>query len=135
MSQVRMGDRAFEWQGGESLLECLERNGVDVASSCRAGACHSCLVKAVAGTPPENAQLGLKETWKEQDLFLACISNGARSLEVALPDTSVTRRALLARKELLGPDVVRLFFRVPEGELHLRAGQFINLVRGDGLTR
>ena len=31
----------------ETVLECLQRSGVPVPSSCRAGACQSCLLRAV----------------------------------------------------------------------------------------
>src|SRR6188474_3538863 len=102
MASVRFGDKSFDWASGESLLECLERNSVDVASSCRSGACHSCLVKVVEGPVSPVAQLGLKETWKQQNLCLACVTTEHADLTVALSDTSVQVKARVKSKKHLG---------------------------------
>ena len=135
MASVRFGDKSFDWASGESLLECLERHGVDVPSSCRSGACHSCLVKVVEGPISPVAQLGLKETWKQQNLCLSCVSTEAHDLTVALSDASVQVRAKVKAKQHLGRDVVRLTLE-PLTPFNFRAGQFVNLTRpSDGLTR
>ena len=135
MAQVRFGERTFDWASGESLLDCLERNSVDVASSCRSGACHSCLVKVVEGPISPVAQLGLKETWKQQQLCLACVSTEHADVTVALSDTSVQVKAKVTGKHHLGRDVVRLELTA-SAPFPARAGQFVNLTRpSDGLTR
>lgn len=134
MADVRFKDQKFEWKAEESLLDCLERNGVDVPSSCRSGACHSCLVKVVAGPISPLAQLGLKETWKEQQLCLSCVSKEPADVTIALADQSVQVGAKVLGKDKLGRDVVRLKLR-PDVAFPVRAGQFINLTRADGLTR
>jgi ferredoxin len=135
MAVIRFENRSFEWTPGESMLDCLERNKVDVPSSCRSGACHSCLVKVVDGPISPIAQLGLKETWKQQNLCMSCVSTEHADVTVAKTDTSVQLRATVLEKQHLGTDVVRLKL-TPKEPLHLRAGQFINLTRlSDGLTR
>src|SRR5215468_10924600 len=108
MAVIRFENRSFEWTAGESLLDCLERKGVDVASSCRSGACHSCLVKVVDGPVSAVAQLGLKETWKQQQLCLACVSTEAADVTVAKSDTRVQVKASVLEKQALGRDVVRV---------------------------
>jgi len=135
MAQVRFNNQSFDWASGESLLDCLERNGVDVASSCRSGACHSCLIKVTDGPISPVAQLGLKETWKQQNLCLSCVFTEHADLSVALSDTSVQVKARVRKKQHLGRDVVRLELE-PLAPFNFRAGQFVNLTRpGDGLTR
>lgn len=135
MAQVRYGEKSFEWASGESLLDCLERNGVDVPSSCRSGACHSCLVKVVEGPISPVAQLGLKETWKQQNLCMSCVSTEAADVTVAPSDTSVQVKARVVAKHHLGRDVVRLKLST-DAAFPVRAGQFVNLTRPrDGLTR
>lgn len=135
MAQVRYGDRAFDWASGESLLDCLERNEVDVPSSCRSGACHTCLVKIVDGPVSPVAQLGLKETWKQQSLCMSCVSTEAADVTVAPSDTSVQVKARVKAKHHLGRDVVRLHLQTA-APFPARAGQFVNLTRlSDGLTR
>src|SRR3954462_6735124 len=123
MAEVRFKDRKFEWSSGESLLECLERNGVDVPSSCRSGACHSCLVKVTAGPISPIAQLGLKETWKQQQLCMSCVSTEPAEVTVAPSDTSVQVNARVAMKQALGRDVVRVRL-LPQTPFPVRAGQF-----------
>jgi NAD(P)H-flavin reductase/ABC-type phosphate/phosphonate transport system substrate-binding protein/polyferredoxin/ferredoxin len=132
--EVTIAGRTLGWREGESLLESLERQQVDIPSSCRAGACHSCLVKAEQGTPPAMAQLGLKENWKQQGLFLACMCTDPRPLSIALPDSGLSTAAVLVDKQALAEDVVRLRFTLALA-FSYRAGQFVNLTRADGLTR
>ncbi|MBK7857353.1 MAG: PhnD/SsuA/transferrin family substrate-binding protein [Archangiaceae bacterium] len=135
MAQVRYENKSFEWASGESLLECLERNGVDVPSSCRSGACHSCLVKVVDGPISPVAQLGLKETWKQQSLCMSCVSTEQADVTVAASDMSVQVKAKVKRKQSLGRDVVRLQLTT-DAPFAVRAGQFVNITRpSDGLTR
>lgn len=134
MATVRFQQRTLEWNSGESLLECLERHGVDIPSSCRSGACHSCLVKVTEGPISPIAQLGLKETWKAKSLCLACVSTEPADVTVAPSDTSVQVAAVVVDKQRLGRDVVRLKLQ-PVGAFPFRAGQFVNVTRPDGLTR
>ncbi len=136
-AQVQFGGKMIEWRPEESLLDCLERHGAGVPSSCRSGVCHSCLVKATAGVPPEAAQHGLRETWRAQGLFLACMCRQAPNqpapalLGVGLvSEASVSVRARCVGKELRGEDVVRLELE-PLEPLDFRPGQFINLVHDD----
>jgi len=135
MGEIVFGGRKLEWEEPDTLLECLEKGGVNVPSSCRSGVCQSCLVKAVKGAPPEHSQEDLRETWKQQGLFLSCISKNVCSLEVALPDAAVgMSTGTVVGKQLLGEDVVRFQLKT-DAPFEFRAGQFANLIRPDGLTR
>lgn len=119
----------------ESVLAGLERAGLTVPSSCRAGACQSCLVQVTRGAVSGRAQLGLKESLRAQGFVLACqavptedweVSRGAaRALDLPARVESVQR---------LAEDVLRVYLRV-EGKLRYRAGQFLTLVRSDGVSR
>ncbi|MFM2417158.1 MAG: hypothetical protein RL385_1881 [Pseudomonadota bacterium] len=131
---VELAGRSLSWREGESLLDALDRQKAHIPSSCRAGACHSCLVKAERGTPPGMAQLGLKDTWKKQGLFLACLATDPRPLSLALPDGALSTRARLVHKALLAPDVVRLRFAL-DTPLAYQAGQFVSLTNDAGVTR
>src|SRR5882672_287945 len=120
MPVVRFEKKQLDWTKGESLLECLERGGVDIPSSCRSGACHSCLVKVTQGPISEIAQLGLKQTWKQQGLCLSCVSTDPVELTVERSDSNVQVRARVAAKDRLGRDVVRLRLE-PEAPFPIRA--------------
>ena len=134
MAEVKFQSKRYDWAQGESLLECLERNGEDIPNACRSGACHSCLVRVTEGPISPVAQLGLKEVWKEQRLCLSCVSTEPADVTVAPSDLSVQVVAEVVKKEALGRDVVRLQL-APRQAFPFRAGQFVNITRPDGLTR
>ncbi|MHC5543815.1 2Fe-2S iron-sulfur cluster-binding protein, partial [Singulisphaera rosea] len=53
MTKVTFEGQATELNPGETVLEALLREGHPVPHSCRAGACRSCLMRAVEGRVPE----------------------------------------------------------------------------------
>jgi CDP-4-dehydro-6-deoxyglucose reductase, E3 len=125
---VDVGDR-------QRLLDALLGAGIAVPSSCRAGACQSCLVRATRGAPPTAAQAGLRETLRAQGFFLACLAEPHEDLEVSLTAASdlevPTRVAEIARETA---DVVRVYLSLSRPFAY-RAGQFVTLRRADGLAR
>jgi CDP-4-dehydro-6-deoxyglucose reductase len=136
MIRVDCDGGALSVDAGETLLEALLRGGVPVPNSCRAGACQSCLVRAVSGAPPVGSQVGLKPTLAAQGYFLACQAVPTENLTVTV--AGVDRpgvRATVAAVERLSLDVVRVRLE-PEKAFEYRAGQFVHLVRpADGLLR
>jgi len=130
MARIRFGDTTHELQPGESVLECLERcTGSARPSSCRSGSCQSCLMKATAGDVPAEAQAGLKDTWRAQGFFLACVCKPSDDLEVCdVDDEGVETPGVVTLREALSSDVVRLRIQ-PESDFVHTAGQFANLVR------
>lgn len=137
MAQLKLIDdgRSVALQDGESVLDALSRSGVVVPSSCRAGVCQSCLVQVTGGQVPERSQLGLKASLRARGFVLACRAvptsdvelsvSGAQALELPASIEDVGR---------LSPDMLRVRLRVA-GELAHRAGQFLTLVRADGVSR
>ncbi|MFP2932974.1 2Fe-2S iron-sulfur cluster-binding protein [Pyxidicoccus sp. 3LG] len=53
MARVKHESSWYPLEPGESVLDGLLRQGVSVPNSCRAGACQSCLMKAVGGVIPD----------------------------------------------------------------------------------
>lgn len=120
---------------GETVLDCLTRHGVRVPSSCRAGVCQSCLVKAEAGPVPASAQIGIKASRRRQGWLLACQCPALPGLALAPCDDLQEVEARVERVEELTPVVSRIWLRVPGG-FHFEPGQFVTLVRPeDGLAR
>jgi NAD(P)H-flavin reductase/ferredoxin len=135
VATVECGGARVALGPGERVLDGLERAGVRVPSSCRAGACQSCLLRATRGTPPAAAQVGLKATLKAQGYFLACLAEPTEDLAIATADDAALGvEARVTAVEALGPDVaaVRL---VPDRPLEYRPGQFVTVMRADGLAR
>lgn len=120
--------------GDESVLDALQRAGIAVPSSCRAGACQSCLVRAVSGAVPTGAQKGLRASLVEQGFFLACQARLTDDLTAAPADDLPVTAATVLRVERAADDVARVFLRAG-GDFEARGGQFVHVVRDDGLTR
>jgi NAD(P)H-flavin reductase/ferredoxin len=135
MPRVICEGRAVTVRPGQRVLDALLEAGLTVPSSCRAGACQSCLVKATGGTPPAAAQVGLKDTLRAQGYFLSCQAELREDLSITLDaarELSVPAR--IAEVAPLSHDVLRVLVH-PDGALPARAGQFVTLVREDGLAR
>jgi len=116
----------------ETVLDVLLGAGYTIPNACRAGACQSCLMQATDGTLPARSQSGLKETQKAQGYFLACCCQPESDLVVQRVGAVQEFEATLISKELLPGSVLRMRLQTP---LNYNAGQYVNLVRADGLSR
>lgn len=135
MPRVLCDGRELPLLPGESVLDALLRAGRAVASSCRVGACQSCLVQATRGAPPAAAQVGLKESLRLQGYFLACQAFPSEDLELASRGAEALQvPARISKVTQLAPDVAKVLVS-PEQPFAYRAGQFVTLVRADGLAR
>nr|QKW93700.1 ferredoxin-NADP reductase [Vitiosangium cumulatum] len=132
MARVSHEGRWYGLEEGESVLDGLLRQGVRVPHSCRAGACQSCLMRAERGEVPAKAQVGLKETLKARGYFLSCVCHPENELEVAGADLRVPAR--IVSLERLSDSVLRVRLR-PEGHFEYRPGQYVSVLRADGLAR
>ncbi|WP_455365365.1 FAD-binding oxidoreductase, partial [Kaarinaea lacus] len=98
--------------------------------------CQTCLLLAVKGEVPPEAQKGLKPTLQQQNYFLACICKPTVNIEISLPGDEVRHRipARVVEKEFLNKDIFRLRL-VCDEPFDYFPGQFIHLYRPDGLVR
>lgn len=134
MSTIVLSGREFTVDGGESALECLLRHGVPVPHSCKAGVCQSCLMRARETTPPARAQAGLKDTLRAQGYFLPCVCYPTDRLVIEPVGADAQTSAIIASVSPLSDSVVRIRLAT-ENRLDYRAGQFVTLLREDGLAR
>lgn len=133
--EVSFAGESIQVARGETLLDTLQRQGAAIPSSCRAGICQSCLMRAVEGTPPRAAQKGLKPALQSQGYFLACLCRPEEPFAFALGDEAVPAcKASVLAIMPLGPDVVLLRL-APRERIDFKGGQFLNLHRPDGLVR
>ncbi len=133
MPSVHFNNRSIDLCPGETVLDGMLRAGVTVPHSCRAGACQSCLMRATEGVVPTAAQSGLKDTRRAQGYFLACQCVPEEDLTLASPEL-LQAQALVEDLAPLSDDVMRVRLR-PEEALDFHAGQFMTLLRDDGLSR
>jgi len=135
MPTIRFEGQDYFCAKDETMLESLERHGVMLPSSCKSGACQTCLTRAIKGKPPTAAQQGLKDTLAAQNYFLACICKPEEDMEIGLATISPKYSAKLISKDQMNESIIRLRLGVPD-DFTYRAGQFINLIRpSDDLTR
>ena len=135
MVTLTYADDTHACEPGESVLAVLLRNNVDVPFSCRAGVCHSCLIRRSDGSVPASSQPGLKPTLREQNYFLACQLVPDEDIAVSLPDDAgVVGHAIVTGLDCIGQNICRIHLETAT-PLCYRAGQYLNLRRQDGLAR
>ncbi len=134
MPQVCFGEFASELRENETALDALLRSGAPVSYSCKAGSCGSCMLRAVDGEVPAAAQAGLKDSWKARGYFLACVCRPESDLTAAPVDADAQVPATIAALDSLSSDVMRLRLQCRQ-PFEFRSGQYITLMRHDGLAR
>ena len=135
MPTIRFEGQDYFCATDETLLESLSRHGVMLPSSCQAGACQTCLTRAIKGNPPAASQVGLKDTLAAQNYFLACVCKPEEDMEIGLATVSPKFSASVISKDAMNESIIRLRLERPDG-FSYKAGQFINLMRSsDELTR
>jgi NAD(P)H-flavin reductase len=91
-------------------------------------------MRALEGEVPAKAQAGLKDSWRERGYFLACVCKPENDLRAAPIDADAQVAARITSLERLSADVLRVRLRC-EAAFEFRSGQYVTLLREDGLAR
>lgn len=135
MPKILFGGREYATAPDETILDCLIRHGVPAPHACRSGLCHTCMMRALEGTPSGESQRGLKDALVLQHYFLPCICVPPGDMSLVLPDAETFRtHTVVTHLDNLGPEIMRLRLARPEG-YHYRAGQYLTLFNADGVGR
>lgn len=136
MAKILFRETECTLEAGETVLDGLLRHGFEIPNSCRGGTCHSCLLQATSGDVPTGAQSGLKDTWKERGYFKPCVCRPEQNavLEVQSVGDAEMVPAEILSIDHLSPTVARVWL-LPDTPLAYEPGQFISLIRPDGLAR
>lgn len=127
---------------GEAILEAALRAGLNLPHSCKGGHCASCKAQLLAGevSYPLGRPPGLMEEEYRAGYTLLCQARAASNeLTVKVRDLTATVavdnrqvRSLpcrIERLELLTPDVLAVFLRLPATEIFaFNAGQYVDIM-------
>jgi NAD(P)H-flavin reductase/ferredoxin len=120
---------------GETVLDTLLRENINLPYACKKGTCHSCMVRSAEVSPPNAAQAGLKNTLKKQNYFFACQCYPEQDMTIRLPNQSeFYRMGTVVVNTLMNRNTILLIIAF-EDAFEFNAGQFVSLQRSDGLTR
>ena len=128
MAELKFLDKTYTVNDYDTVLNTLIKNGHAVPNCCRGGHCHSCLMRATAGTPMPFAQLGLDPTLVEDGYFLACQGMIYADMTVTMPDKDKRTRftAMVSDITPLAEDVVKIQLKSVR-DFAYKSGQYITI--------
>lgn len=127
MPELETGQQRWTVAAGSNLLDALNEAGLQVPFSCRAGSCHACLVRCLAGEPHDRKPDALSVGKREQGWRLACQCQIVEDLQVAVfdPQGDGTAARVIGH-DWLSANVLRLRLQA-ERQLRYHAGQHMVL--------
>jgi len=133
--QVRYHQQRIEVRADETLLQALLRHGLPVRYSCRAGTCHTCMMRATSGRPPDAARRGLRPDLAEQGYFLPCKCRPTEPMRVEQPSVAglATRCEVVEARSLAAG--IRCLRLRSHPAIEPRAGQHVRVLHPDGTAR
>lgn len=103
MKVISYQGKDYQCHEGETLLDALLRQGVDIPFSCRNGVCHVCMHRVERGEVPPEAQQGLDEEKRRQALFLPCKCHPRTDMSIIAKE-SVSKKASDKKKPCTRPE-------------------------------
>lgn len=79
--ELSESEKVIQVSGEETLLEALEREGIEAAYSCRAGGCGQCEVDVIDGCIDHRDMFYSDSERKERNIILPCVSRAKESEE------------------------------------------------------
>ncbi|MCK4841474.1 MAG: 2Fe-2S iron-sulfur cluster binding domain-containing protein [Methylococcales bacterium] len=135
MTKLTIGEKDYNCEPDEVVLDALLRQDVDISYACRQGTCQTCLLRCTDKVPLTKSQSGLKDTLINQGYFLSCLCVPEQDMTIKLPEQSdFFSEGKVVVNEMLNRNTILLVVECQD-ILEYKAGQFVNLQREDGLTR
>ncbi|MBK8750559.1 MAG: CDP-6-deoxy-delta-3,4-glucoseen reductase [Candidatus Competibacteraceae bacterium] len=136
----------FQVAAHESVLDAaLREKGSVLPYGCRNGACGSCMGTILSGEVvyPNDKPPGISEREQAEGKALLCQVQPRSDLVIEAREVKAgqnlpvkTLPCRVERRELLAPDVMRLYLKLPNIErLQFLAGQYLDILLADGRRR
>jgi len=130
----------------EPILDAaLREKGVVLPYGCRAGTCSACMAKLLSGdiAYPDGRPPGVSEREANEGKVLLCQARARSDLVIEAREIKTSgdipikiMPCRVEQRELLAPDVLRLYLRLPGTErLQFLAGQYVDILLSDGRRR
>ncbi len=143
---IQPSGHEFQVVDNESVLDAaLREKGSVLSYGCRNGTCGSCMGTIRSGevSYPDGWPPGLSEREQAEGKALLCQARPrsdlvieAREIKAGQDIVVKTLPCRVERRELLAPDVMRLFLKLPNTErLQFLAGQYVDILLADGRRR
>lgn len=136
--RVLPSGKEFQSQDDEPVLRAALRQHLNLPHSCKGGSCGTCRVRLLAGriAYPHGRPIGIDAAEEEAGYALICQARALEDLVIEIREirhvTDVEIRELPARvqrMQLLAPDVMGLWLRLPAIELFAwRCGQYVDVM-------
>ncbi len=130
---------------GQALLEAALAAGLNLPHSCKSGHCGSCRARLLSGsvTYPAGRPLGITVAEQQSGYILLCQARAQEDVTVearliaSVGEVEIkTLPCRIARLQLLAPDVMQVWLRLPAVErLHFQAGQYLDVLLEGGRRR
>ena len=137
--------QTFTADVGEPVLAAALRAGLNLPHSCKGGHCASCRARVLEGefAYPGPRPPGLTDEEAREGYALLCQARALTDLRVETrevrpaPDVEVkSLPCRIERMDLLAPDVMAVFLRLPAvEEFHYRPGQYLDVMLSEGRRR
>lgn len=136
----------FQVAENESVLDAaLREKGMVLPYGCRNGTCASCMGKIIHGeiAYADGQPPGLTDAEHGEGKALLCQARPCSDLVIEAREVKVNGDipvkllpCRVEQRELLAPDVMRLYLRLPSAErLQFLAGQYVDILLSDGRRR
>lgn len=143
---IRPSGHQFQAEDHESVLDAaLREKGSVLPYGCRNGTCGSCMGRLVAGevSYPDGRPPALSEREQAEGKILLCQARPRSALAIEAREIKTSGDIAVKilpcrveRRDLLAPDVMRLYLRLPSAErLQFLAGQYVDILLADGRRR
>ncbi|WP_066016147.1 2Fe-2S iron-sulfur cluster-binding protein [Endozoicomonas atrinae] len=130
MPEIQFQGNRYPLDENENLLDGLLRQNARAPYSCRAGVCHSCMLRVTAGCSPAEVKSLLTAEQIKKGYILACQTRVTGDLSLTLPTRDEVPGILTELESLNSTEIIiKVSTRLP---FEVSIGEHITLVSYEG---